>query len=476
MGATSFTASVVFNIDVATPIMNYSVYCANASYTHTLYLSSTTDSSTAFMTIQTNKTFSVGDSDNSYTFTAAQLQTLYDYTKNSKNTNFVLHVITYDGGTSLGDYYTGGIIRTSADRSSPVIDDLLIEEYNYDVYAITQGQYFVQTKSGVQVVPQHSGQGGAGGQYGATIVSYKLTIGSQSVTSANPVLIIDPLNNVANQATVTATDSRGYTTTYSKNILVLEYAVPTLTDYSITRKYNSGITFITLQGTFSPLVFNGVAQNTIGSLQFQYREQGTSTWRNGMTIPLTETLTGIFSFDDPSHSFVLNEMVTYDVRFVGSDIFSDINFGVFELHRSGATVSYREGCIGINNRTPDCALDAGGDIKASGNITAGGTITATGDVSANGHRVMSFVQTLNSTTDLNDLTDFGIWLQTNVSAATTAHHYPQQGAVGWLEVFAVNGNVLQRYTDLYGLTIYYRVYTGNAWSPAWRKVDTITVT
>lgn len=421
------------------------------------------------MTVQTNKTFSVGDSDNSYTFTAAQLQTLYDYTKNSKNTSVYLHVITYNGGTSLGDYFTACMIRTSAERSSPVIDDLLIEESNGDVYAITQGQYFVQTKSGVQVVPQHSGQGGAGGQYGATIVSYKLTIGSQSVTSANPVLVIDPLNNVANQATVTATDSRGYTTTYSKNILVLEYASPTLTARSITRQYNTTITFVSFEGEFSPLVYNGVAQNSIGSLQFQYRVQGTSAWQNGPTMVLTETQDGTFSYDNTSSPFALDEMKTYDVRFTGNDLFTAINFGVFTLRRSGATVSYREGCIGINNRSPDCALDAGGDIKASGTISAE-------NVLANGYRVMSFVRALDSSTDLNNLTDFGIWLQTNVSAATIAHHYPQQGAVGWLEVFAVNGNVLQRYTDLYGLTIYYRVYTGNAWSPAWRKVDTITVT
>lgn len=78
--------------------------------------------------------------------------------------------------------------------------------------------------------------------------------------------------------TVTAYDSRGVTTSVTKDVTIAPYVDPGLT-VKATRKNNfENETTLKVSGTYSPVTIGGVNKNAISKVEYKYREVGTEEW------------------------------------------------------------------------------------------------------------------------------------------------------------------------------------------------------
>lgn len=113
---------------------------------------------------------------------------------------------------------------------------------------------------------------------------------------------------------VTAYDKRGYWTTVSKIITVINYTEPEQSNalYRINGFEND--TKLTIKGTFNLLTINNVNKNTITNVKYRYKEQG-GTYNDYTTVQATVTDNKyeceMLSFNlDNSKSFVFEIVVT----------------------------------------------------------------------------------------------------------------------------------------------------------------------
>ena len=137
------------------------------------------------------------------------------------------------------------------------------------------------------------------GKYGATIKSYKVTIGTKSGT---PPLVSAYVSSAGNLTiTGTVTDSRGFSRTYTKTITVIDHSAPMLLPSSgesevIAKRCNAEGTLdangtylkIKAKRGYSKVVASGVQKNFC-AVQYRYKVEGGSY--NSWTTILAKTAT-----------------------------------------------------------------------------------------------------------------------------------------------------------------------------------------
>lgn len=144
----------------------------------------------------------------------------------------------------------------------------------------------------------------------------------------------------------------------------------------------------------------------------------------------------------------LNPDYSYYVDFMAYDKLSNDTIQ-FVVRQGIPLLSYRKKKVGINNPNPSCALDVNGDIAM------------------NGFGIMGYLGELSATTNLNDVTESGIYLQDLTVQATQELNYPKYIA-GILEVINNSRDyVIQRYTSYVGDAIYVRARYHGSWY-GWR--------
>lgn len=213
---------------------------------------------------------------------------------------------------------------------------------------------------------------------GATAVKYQITSGSISNTGNHTSLAIDVLLNSVNAGTasITAIDSRGKTTTitltYSQFV---DYSSPTISSYNIRRK--DGVTenlLFDISGIFTN--WTGLSTtNNIQSIQYRYKEKGTSVWSSYITISGT-TYSG-------SNYYLTNILTTGNLFDITKEYDIDINITdklstVIKLITvpSGQPFIWKDllgKLFGIGKK-PAQALDVAGDINTDGNFRKNGSI------------------------------------------------------------------------------------------------------
>ena len=173
-------------------------------------------------------------------------------------------------------------------------------------------------------------------------------------------------NMSTNTFNVTAVDSRGFTTTRSKTIDLVDYNNPGVTTSKITRQ--NGI------GTKAVLDFTGVYTNWSGLLKtnliqsIRYKIGSSGTWKS---LPSDATLTssgGVWALNA-----VLNDDFSttsqYDLYLEIKDLLETVVVGAYTISTADAFIwkDLANKRIGINKK-PDEALDVQGNAKVSGTI------------------------------------------------------------------------------------------------------------
>ena len=175
-------------------------------------------------------------------------------------------------------------------------------------------------------------------------------------------------NMSTNTFNVTAVDSRGFTTTVSKTIDLVDYNNPGVMTSKITRQ--NGI------GTKAVLAFTGVYTNWTGLLKtnsiksIRYKIGASGTWKS---LPSNATLTssnGVWTLNavlDDTFATTSQYYLYLEIK----DLLETVVVGAYTISTADAFIwkDLANKRIGINKK-PTEALDVAGNVKASGNMTA----------------------------------------------------------------------------------------------------------
>lgn len=299
-----------------------------------------------------------------YTFTipSSTLSTIYGLMPNSASATATYKLYSYDGSTQIGNVSSkSGTIKLSQSYSAPTFDNTpnyTFSDTNANTANLTgNNQLMVQRYSNLSVVASS-----ATAKNGASIASYSVAINGVTVSS-NTTAVSFGTVNVSGDVTVSvsATDSRGFTTTATGLITVIPYEDVRIDDLTFARVNNfEEYCDIALDGYFSAIEVNGTAKNTITSLRYRKKKTTDTAWGSWVAIFPTVNVS-LFSYDNDNFE-TLDRNFAWDFQFEVSDELSSYTISALILEGI-PTMSLRKNMVGINNPNPQSALDINGSIR-----------------------------------------------------------------------------------------------------------------
>lgn len=431
-GGNVLNSVATITCDASTVTMSINATVLNASFTHTFTIKdgNTTVTSISGVTLQNGA--------NSITLSGTNRSALLNHIPNAKSFTASVVMTTYNGATSLGDGapVTGVLVTTTAANSSPTFTNFTYSDTNSTITAVTgNNQYLVQGKSTLSVSASATTA-----KNGASITGYSAVIGSVSASSSTTTIAVGTVYSSGTvQLAVSAIDSRGYTTTVSKNVTVLEYNDIRITLLSVLRV--NGVdaeTNLSVNGVIYPLIVGSTNKNSVSYLRYRTKSTNASSYGSWTTVTPTQTDTAFSYYSNPWLSFDIN--YSYNVEFEVSDALSTYS-EVFTVPQAIPLMSFRPNKVGIKNKDPQDSLDVNGGIIQ------------------NGVYIHGFRGTKNGI-DANTLTDGGYYF---ITGASSSLHYPGT-TNGMLEILSNNSNfVVQRMTLITG-GVYSRVKNSGSWT------------
>lgn len=235
-------------------------------------------------------------------------------------------------------------------NANPVFTTITYEDINGTTLALTGDElYIIQGQSTVQVNIDSADKAVA--QKSATMVSYTATLNAVNTNFAySGSTINQTLNAGSNGAatnqtlSVTATDSRGNTTTVQQTVIMVPYSAPVI---NATAERDDGFgadTTIDVTGTYSVLDINGTPVNVISpttGVGYKVWEVGDS--EPGSYTDLDSTATGgNYSIDTPpiesldqNSEFNLKVRVTDSIQTVTTSLVIPIGTAAFRIGTDG---------------------------------------------------------------------------------------------------------------------------------------------
>ena len=359
LGGSIINSVNTLTVDDANPVltMNWTVY---ANYTHTLVIK---DDYKEVLTI-TGLTCSPGTNNKTIALTDEQRTIILQYMTSLQSFNATYELFTYNGDTQIGNSTSKtAIIQTTYENSAPIFLDFTHRDYNRNNTADITGnnQIYIKGRSSMYIE--------AGERYpqnGTTFEKYRVTVGSyvrESTKSSFEFGSIDVVgDNVA--LTVELIDCRGYSTSITKYITVVDYEPVSITDYSIRRKNEVGsIGQLSFSGVFSPIMVDGVAKNKIVSAEYRVIQNGTTVvgWISKTVTQTSDSFeysttglshpVGYVNFD-PELQYIVEVRVTDRLK---SDTVA------MTLNKGMPLVAFRPKKVGINEPNPQAALHIRGE-------------------------------------------------------------------------------------------------------------------
>lgn len=274
--------------------------------------SSFTDSLTISLNGTTIKTISSIANGDDVSFTSAELTKIYGLIPSGSTGTFTFKLTTKSGSTQIG---TSSKTATGTIPSSvkPTISSVTISEANTNVVP-SDWEIYVKDKTKLKIVIS------AAAGSGSSVSSVKTTINGSTYTGST---ITTNLINASGTltATITVTDKRGRTTSTTKNISVVDYDVPYITNLSAIRCDKDG----------NKLENGTYAKVSLVAGVYSLNDKNTSTYsiKYKKTTEI-EYQTHTFDVDDPSIDdyVILSGIETnssYNIMGVVEDYFTEIN-------------------------------------------------------------------------------------------------------------------------------------------------------
>lgn len=204
---------------------------------------------------------------------------------------------------------------------------------------VTTGYYNIST-SGLSTVKKN---------YSASNVAFEL--GNMSTDTFN----------------VTAVDGRGFTTTVSKTINLVDYNNPGINAFKIVRQNGIGTkAIIHFEGSYTN--WTGLSKtNAIQSVKYKIGASG--SWKALPTSAKLTSTNGAWTLDATLDD-TFETTSQYDLYLQVKDLLETIEFGAYTISTADAFIwkDLANKRVGINKK-PTEALDVHGNIKGDGNIT-----------------------------------------------------------------------------------------------------------
>ena len=212
----------------------------------------------------------------------------------SKTGTITLILRTYSGSTQIGSDTYGYVKLYVTDALAPIISSVTLSDSNSGIS--DRFGYYVQSQSKLKVIIS------ASGQQGASITSYKTTIGGSSYNGSS--IVSGALNTAGTiDVMIAVTDSRGFTTTIPESITVVAYTNPTVSVFTVNRCTSDGT--LDDEGTCVKITYNyaitSLDNNNAKAAKLQYLD-GT-TWADLTSLTAysasgSYTSSAIFSIDN----------------------------------------------------------------------------------------------------------------------------------------------------------------------------------
>lgn len=184
--------------------------------------------------------------------------------------------------------------------------------------------------------------------------------------SSSNITNVELGNMSTNSFNVTAVDGRGFTTTQTKTINLVNYNNPGVSTSKIIRQ--NGI------GTKAVIHFEGVYTNWIGLLkdnlikEVKYKVGSSGTWKALPSDAVLTNANGLWTLDATLND-TFETASQYDLYLQVTDLLETVEFGSYTVSTADAFVwkDLANKRIGINKK-PTEALDVAGNIKSSGDV------------------------------------------------------------------------------------------------------------
>lgn len=244
----------------------------------------------------------------------------------SNSATMTIEAVTTLSGTTYGTLTTTVKVNVPT-NSGPTISHTLTRTWLSGIAASAQLDAYLQRCTGIQAAIT------ATPQYGASVSKCALTIEGKtySANGASATLSHAQLATSGTVAyTVSATDSRGKTTSASGTITVLPYSPPQIQAFTVDRATSANVLAIdgtyaraTVQASVSSVAIDETEQNSL-KFKIQYQKVGETAWTDCDEVTgsgLTGTFTGLL-VKDGAYVSTFDDMSGYDFRAAVYDRFS----------------------------------------------------------------------------------------------------------------------------------------------------------
>ena len=198
----------------------------------------------------------------------------YAQIPNSKNGTCTISCTTFSGDTNVGSTTTTFTASCNEAACKPSVSATVVDANSNTTTLTGDSSKLVRYKSTARVTISATAKNSA-------------SITSRSIEGSSVSSYLDIPNISKNSFSVTATDSRGYSTTITKTATMINYVQLTCNANFKRANQTSGTVNLTYSGNY----FNGSFGSTSNTLtmSWKYREKGSSTWISGGTLSPTIT-------------------------------------------------------------------------------------------------------------------------------------------------------------------------------------------
>lgn len=345
------------------------VYEASFKYYVTLKNGSTNIFTTSALT------WTAGKATRTVTLTAAQRTSLLAAMEKVKSLSVTLVVDTYSGTTLVGTTSCSVTANTSAANSAPTFTGFTYLDSSVHAEVTGNDQVLIQNYSSLKVTAE-----AATAKNGATIASYTATIANKTAKSSGTTIAVGSVESSGElELTVSAIDSRGWSTSVKKKVKVLDYAPPKLTRITLRRANGiDAMIQMSFYATMSVIKPDGETDvNSLVNASYRYKltSAGDDISDYSDTTPITSEV--VRSSSGTLLTFQTNELISldakksYDFRLVIKDkVASSVTYHV--LPKGIPLLALRKEKVGINHPDPQYELDIDGSINLTGDIYING--------------------------------------------------------------------------------------------------------
>ena len=355
------TAQIVLNATIYVP-----------SYTHSIAIK---NGNTTVLTL-TGVTLSNGS--NTITLTAAQRSTILTHMALIKTFTATYVLTTYSGSTQIGSSSSKtATVQTTSANSAPTFTGFTYHDNNSAVVSVTgNNQIMVQNASTVRINAT-----AATAKNGASISSYSVSFGNLSTSSSSTTITMGTITTSGTVTmTVTAIDSRGYSTSRSTNVTVIAYSKIAFTSSTIRRVNEVENTIqLSFAGNRKAIVVGGIDKNGIMVCQYRYKKTSDSSYGSYVDILSSVTTSGLnFSFSN--NALVnLDSNYSWNVQVYIQDKLTTDTLNLI-VGQGIPLMAFRNKKVGINVLNPTYNLDVGGTFAVSGDIYHKGSKSTTNTI------------------------------------------------------------------------------------------------